>query len=98
MDIDHINTLRFKMSVAFVVYKLCDKNRLVIICTEDFLKKNREYSFDAKLFQALAEKDITEKNFLGHTITALVMDELEKLYNFLLDCNITYCDETQSTY
>lgn len=98
MDIDHINTLRFKMSVAFVVYKLCDKDRLVTICTEDFLKKNREYSFDASLFQALAEKGITEKNFLGHTITALVMGELEKFYYFLLDSNITYFDETQSTY
>ena len=98
MDIDHINTLRFKMSVAFVVYKLCDKDRLVTICTEDFLKKNREYSFDANLFQALAKKGITEKNFLGHTITALVMDELERFDNFLLESNITCCDETQSTY
>lgn len=38
-DIGYITTLRFKMSVAFVVYQLCDKDRLAGVCLKDFMKK-----------------------------------------------------------
>ena len=83
LDIEHIITLRFKMSVAFVVYQLCDKNRLATVCFEEFLKKKQEYDFNAKLFRVLEQHVINEKSFLGHTITKLVIDELEEFYNIL---------------
>lgn len=83
LDSEHIITLRFKMSVAFVVYKLCDKNRLTTVCFEEFLKKKREYDFNAKLFYVLSEHGVNEKSFLGYTITKLVIDELEEFYNIL---------------
>ena len=83
LDIEHIITLRFKMSVAFVVYQLCDKNRLATVCFEEFLKKKQEYDFNAKLFRVLDQHGINEKSFLGHTITKLVIDELEEFYNIL---------------
>lgn len=83
LDIEHIITLRFKMSVAFVVYQLCDKNRLATVCFEEFLRKKQEYDFNAKLFRILAEHGVNEKNFLGHTITKLVIDELEEFYSIL---------------
>lgn len=47
LDIKHIATLRFKMSVAFVVYKLCDKNRLSTVYIEEFLNKIQEYDFNS---------------------------------------------------
>lgn len=83
LDIKHIITLRFKMCVAFIVYKLCDKDRLAGVCLEEFLKKNQEYNFSEKLFCALATHDVNENSFLGYTITQLVIDELETFYNIL---------------
>lgn len=83
LDIEHIITLRFKMSVAFVVYQLCDKDRLAIVCLEEFLKNNQEYDFSSNLFRVLAERGINEKSFLGHTITQVVIDELEEFYSIL---------------
>ena len=83
LDVEHMNTLCFKMSVAFVVYKLCNKNRMAAVCLEDFLKKNREYNFNAKLFQTLADRGISEQNYLEHTIADLVLDELKKFYDVL---------------
>lgn len=83
MDIEHIPTLRFKMSIAFIVYQFCDKSRLSGVCLEDFLKKNQLYNFNKKLFCKLAEHDINKKNFLEHRTTQLVIDELEKFYNIL---------------
>ena len=37
------------------------------------------------LFRVLAEHDINENSFLGHTITQLVIDELEAFYNILAE-------------
>ncbi len=84
---EQINSLRFKMSVAFVVYKLCDKDRLATVCLSDFVKKNQDYNFNAKLFHSLVEHGINEKNFLGHSITQLVVDELEKFYDMLSEAD-----------
>ena len=83
LKIEHIATFRFKMNIAFVVYQLCDKNRLSEVSLKEFLRKNHIYSFNDKLFCILAEHGINEKNFLGYTITQLVLDELEKFYNVL---------------
>lgn len=83
LDIEHIVKLRFKMSIAFVVYQLCDKDRLSKVSLKEFLKENHAYNFNEKLFCMLAEHGINKKSFLSHTITQLVLDELEKFYNVL---------------
>ena len=83
LNIEHVITLRFKMSVAFVVYQLCDKNRLATVCFEEFLNKKQEYDFNAKLFRVLAEHGVNEKSFLGNTITKFIIDELEAIYSIL---------------
>lgn len=82
---EDIVKLRFKMSVAFVVYQLCDKGRLARVRLEEFLKQIQAYNFNEKLFRVLAEHDINENSFLGHTITQLVIDELEAFYNILAE-------------
>ena len=83
LDIEHVVMLRFRMSVGFVVYKLCDKSKLASVCLEDFLEKNKIYNFNDKLFNALTNYKINEKNFFKHKITQLVIDELDAFYNFL---------------
>lgn len=71
------------MSVAFIVYQLCDKDRLATECLEEYIRKNQEYRFSTKLFCVLEEHGINEKNFLDHTITQLVLIELQKWYDYL---------------
>ncbi|MFR1342746.1 MAG: hypothetical protein ACLSA9_03270 [Anaerovoracaceae bacterium] len=97
LGIEHITTLRFKMSVAFIVYQLCDKRRLVSVCLEEFLKKNQEYDFNSKLFHALADQGVNAKNFLNCVITKLVIDELEAFYNILSEGNKVKDIENQSS-
>lgn len=80
---EQIKLLRFKMSIAFIVYKLCNKDKLAAVCLSEFVKKSQNYNFNAKLFRSLAEHGINEKSFLGHSITQLVIDELEKFYDML---------------
>lgn len=84
LDIEHIVMLRYKMSVAFVVYQLCDKEKLARVTLEEFLRKNQEYDFNEKLFNTLEQHGINEKNFLGYRITQLVIDKLEMFYNQLV--------------
>ena len=83
LDIEHIRTLRFRMSVAFIVYQLCDKDRLAVVCLKEFLKKKQTNSFSEKLFRVLAEHDINKENFLGYKITQLVLTELQEWYDYL---------------
>ena len=83
LDIDHINKLRYKMSVAFIVYGLCDKNRLATTGFDVYLKKIEEYSFDEKLFTILDEHGINEKNFIEHPVAQIVANELENFYSML---------------
>lgn len=83
LEIEHIVKLRFKMSVAFVVYQLCDKGRLASIHLDEFLKKNQTYNFNKQLFRTLAEHNVNENNFCEHTIAQLVIDELEAFYHVL---------------
>ncbi|MBP3242024.1 MAG: hypothetical protein J6M92_16020 [Oribacterium sp.] len=83
LDIDHIITLRYKMSVAFIVYNLCDKDKLSTRCLDDFLKKKTEYGFNKILFNALDESGINENNFFEHPIAQIVATQLEKFYSLL---------------
>lgn len=80
---EYITTIRFKMSVAFVVYRHCNKTRLASVSFEDFLRKKQAYDFNAKLFHVLEEHNINEHNFWNHNIKKLVIDELEKFNNIL---------------
>lgn len=83
LDIEHVAILRFKMEIAFVVYQLCDKQKMQNVSLNNFLKINSEYDFNEKIFSTLKQHGITEKNFTNHTIKQLVINELEKFYNQL---------------
>ena len=81
--IDHIIMLRYRMSVAFVVYKLCDKNRLAKVSLDEYLDCVQKYGFNKRLFDDLEKNGINEHTFLNHTITNLVKEKLEEFYNVL---------------
>lgn len=75
--------LGFKMSVAFIVYKLCDKKRINTTDLNSFLTKSQEYSFSDKLFNTLSARGINENNFTNYPIRQLVVEELEKYYDWM---------------
>ena len=81
LDIEHVVTLRFKMSIAFVVYQLCEKEKLSVASLEIYLRKIKEYNFNANLFQAMQQRGIDQTNFLRHSVTQLVVDELLRQMN-----------------
>ena len=82
-DDAHIRILGFKMSVVFIVYKLCDKKRINTTDLNSFLTKSQEYSFSDKLFNTLSARGINENNFTNYPIRQLVVEELEKYYDWM---------------
>ena len=88
LDIEHVATLRFKMSIAFIVYQLCDKAMLSRVSLDEFVKKNREYNFSSKLFHKLAEYGINENHYLNHTAKQPVIDELGEFYTALFGVDV----------
>ena len=83
LDTDQMNKLRYKMSIAFIVYRLCDKNRLATTGFDDYLKKKEKYNFSERLFTILNEHGINEKNFIEHSVAQIITNELEKFYSML---------------
>lgn len=78
-----IKIMLYKMSIAFVLYNLCDKDKLNVINTKDHIEKIKQYDFNSKLFYTLETQGINYNNFTKFSVTELVTDELEKLYEFL---------------
>lgn len=87
-DIDHINTMCFKMCIGFIVHRLCDKEKLAFCKLSDFIKEKENYDFNEKLFDALKLHGITEDNFCGHAMGNIIIGELDEFYSFLY--NETY--------
>ncbi|MDO5301213.1 MAG: hypothetical protein Q4E76_01740 [Tissierellia bacterium] len=83
LDIEGFVKFRFKMSIAFFVYQLCDKDRFASINLDEFLTRNQTYNFNEQLFHTLAEHNVDENNFLNQKTMQLVTDELEKFYHVL---------------
>ena len=82
-EIEHIEEVRYKMSVAFVVHYLCDKERLRQCDMEKFLEKVREFQFDKNLYSMLETNGIDKNNFTAHRITQMVLSILEDFYQDL---------------
>lgn len=85
LNINNITIIRYKMSVAFVVYRLIDKEQLAKVNLDDFLNKKQAYNFNQKLFNKFEHQGINENNFLQlqHSVKQLVVDELQEFYDFL---------------
>ena len=85
---DEISVLRYKMNVAFMISKLCDKKQLTLLPLNEFLKKNQEYHFDKKLFSTLEKNGINKDNFFNYKIIPFIKDELEKVYNIFSSLSV----------
>lgn len=77
---EHVRILRYKMSIAFVLHKLVDKEQLSKICTKDFIAFKKEYKFNKKLFDCLLSHNIDQNTFLQHKVQTLMLENLKKFY------------------
>ena len=79
-SLDHILTIRYKMSIAFILYHLIDKERLSKIKIKDFITFNEKYDFNKKLFDYFDAKGINKNTFLQYNVKELILDVLDKFY------------------
>lgn len=82
-DSDIIQKIKYKMSVAFVVYMLTDKEQLTKEPLDVLIQRNKEYDFERHLFDAIEQNGINERNFFEYRIAETVIGELEKFYKSL---------------
>ena len=80
---EHIDTIRYKMSIAFVLHNLIDKERLSRIRTKDLIEFITKYDFNNKLFESLKANGINKDTFLQHDVRELMLQALENLYSRL---------------
>lgn len=80
---EHIDTIRYKMSIAFVLHNLIDKERLSKLKTKDFITFKEEYDFNEKLFECFEANGINQDTFLRHEVGSLMIDTLESFYLWL---------------
>lgn len=82
-DVEHIKILRLKMGIAFIVYQLCDKEKLSFTSLDNFIRLVKNYNFYDKLIITLQENGIDTNNIYNHDISKYIILELEKLYSLL---------------
>lgn len=87
--IEHVNVIRYKMSIAFVLHKLADKDRLSKFSAKDFITLNEKYDFDKKLFESLLNNGIDKDTFLKCEVRNLIIDNLEQFYLWLDSQNLS---------
>lgn len=83
LHMDYIREMCFKMSVAFVVYNLCDKKKLSQAGFSSFLSCRDNIRFSDKLFASLEEKGITYETYLSYSIREHVSKALLELYELI---------------
>lgn len=77
--------MRFKLCIANLIYRICDKEKLSIIGFDKFIDRIEKYNFNDKLFCALKEHNIDEETFTVKNTVPVIENVLCKLYEFLED-------------
>lgn len=80
LNLEFMNTLRYKMSIAFSVYQLFNKCKFDSVSFAEFIQKRNESDFNSKVFDALEKHKINEHNFWKESIAAIIKSELDFLY------------------
>lgn len=80
---EHIPTIRYKMSIAFILHNLIDKERLSKFKVQDFIVGTKKYNFNNKLFEQLSLNGINQDTFLQHRVGSLITNCLENFYLYL---------------
>lgn len=79
-DISFISEMRYKMCVANILYRICEKERLSKFGFEKFIAATISLDFNHMLFKALSEHDVCENNFTVNDVVPVVEKCLNQLY------------------
>ena len=77
--------MRFKLCIANLIYRICDKEKLSIIGFDKFIDTIEKYNFNDKLLCALKEHNIDEETFTVKNTVPVIENVLCKLYEFFED-------------
>lgn len=83
LHMEYIREMCFKMSIAFIVYNLCDKEKLSQEGFIVFLSCRDKVSFSDRLFASLEEKGITHETYLKYPVREYVGNALLELYELI---------------
>ena len=80
LHLEYIQEMCFKMSIAFIIYNLCDKDLLSQAGLKTFLVCRDRSSFGKRLYSTMEAHGINHKTFLRHPVSEFVNTALVELY------------------
>lgn len=82
-DIPSIPEMRYKMCVANLIYRMCDKTKLSQFGFDKFTSAVESFQINKKVFDVLSQGDVNECTFNVHVAVPLIEKCLTELYSAL---------------
>ena len=82
-DIPFIPEMRYKMCIANLIYKICDKEKLSWFGFDRFTYAISSFLFNEKVFDSLSQGNINERTFNVHVAVPVTERCLTELYSAL---------------
>lgn len=79
-NLPFISEMRYRMCIANILYKICDKERLSKFGFDKFIVAIKKLEFNKKLFETLMEHNIKESNFVVGKAAPIIEQCLNQLY------------------
>jgi len=82
-DILFISEMRYKMCIAHLIYRICDKEELSKFGFDRFMSITASFKFDEKVFDLLSLGNVKEDAFSIDMAAPIIEKNLNKLYSAL---------------
>lgn len=82
-DIPSVPEMRYKMCIANLIYRICDKEKLSRFGFDKFLFAMEAFQFNKKIFELLAKNNVHESTFSVYSAVPVIEKCLTELYRSL---------------
>lgn len=82
-DIPFISEMRYKMCVANLIYRMCDKTKLSQFSFDKFTSAVESFQINKKVFDLLSQSNVNECTFNVHVAAPVIEKCLTELYSTL---------------
>lgn len=82
-DIPFVLEMRYKMCIANLIYRMCDKTKLSQFGFDKFTSLVESFQFNKKVFDSLLQGDVNECTFNIHIAVPIIEKCLTELYSTL---------------
>lgn len=82
-DIPSIPEMRYKMCIANLIYRMCDKSKLSQFGFDKFTSVVESFQFNKKVFDSLSQSDVNECTFNVYVAAPVIEKCLTALYSAL---------------